>query len=77
MMPSYKKAAAEAETRLAEALNTIALYESRIKELEEGLIASAEDVLTNEDAKAVLRAFSSRAKNREEVLLLIRTLTRL
>ena len=75
-MTSYKKAALEAQEQLSEALSENETLRQRVEYLQDGIIAEMGGALTDADAKEVLTAFASRAKTKEELLLLIRTLTR-
>jgi len=76
-MTSYKKIAEEAEQKLTDALAENAELKQRISFLEEGIIAEMGGALSDDDAKTVLTAFANRAKTKDELLLLIRTLTRI
>ena len=75
-MTSYKKVALEAQEQLSVALSENETLRQRVEYLQDGIIAEMGGALTDTDAKAVLTAFASRAKTKDELLLLIRTLTR-
>ena len=75
-MTSYKTVALEAQEQLAVALSENETLRQRVEYLQDGIIAEMGGALTDTDAKAVLTAFAARAKTKEELLLLIRTLTR-
>ena len=75
-MTSYKKVALEAQEQLSVALSENETLRQRVEYLQDGIIAEMGGALTDTDAKAVLTAFAARAKTKEELLLLIRTLTR-
>lgn len=75
-MTAYKKLATELEAKLKEVQADNESLQQRVEYLQDGIIAEMGGALTDSDAKAVLTAFADRAKTKEELLLLIRTLTR-
>lgn len=76
-MTSYKKVAADLQTRV-DALNVENdALAKRVEYLQDGIVEEMGGALSDQDAKDVLRAFADRARNKEELLLLIRTLTRI
>lgn len=75
-MTSYKKVAAELETRVDDLAAENARLMERIEFLQSGIIDEMGGALSNDDAKEVLAKFADRARTKEELLLLIRTLTR-
>jgi len=76
-MTSYKKLAQEAEDNLAAAMEQINDLTAQIESLQKQIIADAGDSISNEEAKQLLHTFSNRCKSRTELLMLIRTLTKL
>lgn len=75
-MTSYKKLYEEEKALLESANAECDTLRQRVEYLQDGIIAEMGGALTDEDAKSVLTAFAARAKTKEELLLLIRTLTR-
>lgn len=76
-MTSYKKVAQEAEERLVLAMEEIAALKAHVAELQENLIQGAQESLSTEEARELLTLFGTRAKSRDELLKLIRTLAKL
>ena len=76
-MTSYKALAEEAKKELTAVLHENEELKQRVSYLQDGIIAEMGGALDNADAKAVLTAFADRARTKEELLLLIRTLTRI
>jgi len=75
-MTSYKKIAEQLSGELEKAIVEKDALQQRVEYLQDGIVAEMGGALTDSDAKAVLAAFADRAKTKEELLLLIRTLTR-
>ena len=76
-MTSYKKIAEECGYKLQESMHEIDVLRSQLEIAQKGLFEELSMHLDNKDAKEVLRIFSSRAQNREELVLLIRALAKL
>ena len=76
-MTSYKKVAQELQEVNHEVVAENARLRERIEYLQDGIIQEMGGALNDQDAKDVLRAFADRARNKDELLLLIRTITRL
>lgn len=76
-MTSYKKIAQEAEDRLQESMYQMDVLRGQLAVAQRGLFEELSMQLDNEEAKEVLRIFSTRAQNREELVLLIRALAKL
>jgi hypothetical protein len=76
-MTSYKKIAEEAENKLQESLYQIDVLQTRLRDAQTGLFDELCLRMETEEAREVLRMFAERAKNRDELVLLIRALSKL
>ena len=76
-MTSYKKMAEDVSRELEEATARIEAMNAQIEEMQNMLLGQAESHLSSDEAKQVLRTFGSRAKSKEEMLLLLSALTKL
>lgn len=76
-MTSYKKAAQEAEEKLHESLHQIEVLKQQLDLSRNGLVDELMLHMDSEEAKQVLRIFSERAQDRDELVMLIRALSKL
>lgn len=76
-MTSYKQMAQEAEAKLTAKQSEISELYARIEAIEKDILSEIAVTLPTEEARSVLHIFSSRAQNKEELVLLIRALSQL
>lgn len=76
-MTSYKKAAAEFEEKLQEALHQNDVLTSQLADVHRDIYSRLCDKLSNEEAKEVLLKFAGRVEDKDELMLLIRAVAAL
>jgi len=76
-MTSYKKMTEDLGKELEEKTAQIEAMQQQIDEMQNMLLGHAESHLSSDEAKEVLRTFGSRAKSKDEMLLLLSALTKL
>lgn len=76
-MTSYKKLAEDFEEKLIVAISENELLKQQLSAARLDLAAEAVGYMPTEDARAALNVFADRARNREELVLLIRALSNL
>lgn len=75
-MTKYKELAEEANDKLAEALHQNDVLKEHLLLAQSGFIDEACTYLDNEEARKILGIFAERAKNKDELVLLIRALAK-
>ena len=76
-MTKYKELAEEANDKLAEALRENDILRDRLDATNTDLIEEMRSRMTDAEAKQVLSVFAERVKNKDELVLLIRALSKL
>lgn len=76
-MTSYKKMHQETEEKLQMSLHQIEILQDQLILARKGLCDEVCQRIDDDEARDVLRLFADRAKNREELVLLIRALSKL
>ena len=76
-MTKYKELAEEANDKLAEALRENDILQDRLDAANTDLIEEMRSRMTDAEAKQVLSVFAERVKNKDELVLLIRALSKL
>ena len=75
-MTKYKELAEEANDKLAEALHQNDVLKEQLQFAQGGFINEASGHMENEEARQILGIFADRAKNKDELVLLIRALSK-
>lgn len=76
-MTQYKKMAQELEAKVSDLLTEIEGLHAQLDMLGSDFIDSVGASLPSDEAREILRMFSSKASNRHEVVLLVRALSKL
>ena len=75
-MTKYKQIAEEAQEKLAESMNVIYSLKEQLNLAQTGLVDELCLRMEDEEAREILRIFAERAKNKQELVLLIRALSK-
>lgn len=75
-MTKYKELAEEANDKLAEALHQNDVLKDQLQFAQTGFIDEACTHIDNEEARKIIGIFAERAKNKDELVLLIRALAK-
>ena len=75
-MTKYKQMAEAAEEKLAESTTIIDTLKEQLSVAQTGLVDELCLRMEDEEAKEILRIFADRAKNKHELVLLIRALSK-
>ena len=76
-MTKYKELAEEASNKLAESVHEIGVLKEQLHLAQTGLCDELCLRIEDEEAREILRMFAERAKNKQELVLLIRALYKL
>lgn len=76
-MTKYKQMAEEAQRELEERMRTIDVLKHQLEDFQNQFVMHAGENLDSEDAKEILRVFAPYAKDRSQLVLLVRALSKL
>ena len=73
----YKELAEKAQKELDQRLEEIEFLKTQLACAQDNLANSVVEHMESDDARAILRAFSNKVTNREEMVLLVRALAKI